>query len=83
MQTPRQWSALQFLAALEPLLTGTCPQCSDGLKTRAAFISIHSLEFGDACAGQGRCLQLMIPYCPRCEPVPEGFGCIHARLFTP
>jgi hypothetical protein len=81
MQTPQRISALQFLAQLEPLLTGRCEKCGGGLKTRLTFISIHSLEFGDACAGEGRVLNLMIPYCPRCEVAPEEYGCIHARIF--
>ncbi len=65
-----------------------CSHCGSIIKGRIASLSIHSIEFeqggpqGDMCAGGGECLQLYIPYCANCEPVPEESGCIHTHMFT-
>lgn len=53
-----------------------CIHCGTLIVKKDVHISIHALEFGDACAGWGEVKMLAIPFCPQCEPEPED-GCIH------
>jgi hypothetical protein len=55
-----------------------CPTCDDTISFASTTLSIHSAEF-PTCAGQGRVWPFSVPYCARCEPKPEPFGCIHLR----
>lgn len=79
MKTPQRKSMDEFLAERLQYRDHRCPRCqSEGLVLWPVSLSIHSEEFGDRCAGEGRVMVFHIPYCPACkEPEPESVGCLH------
>jgi hypothetical protein len=81
MQAPHRMPLTEFVAELSRWagLMG-CPQCGGRLALAVCYVSWHSVEFGDLCAGAGRCDPLELPYCPACEQQPESSGCVHAPL---
>lgn len=82
MNTPHRQDADEFVRELEQCRRrAVCLSCAGLLSSRTAYISVHSNEFRDQCAGEGRCFPFMIPYCSHCEPEPEMYGCIHMKLF--
>ena len=88
MQTPKQWTLEGFYQARarflkEEAITNQangrviCRSCGTRIKAAAVKIEIH--EVGKAeCMGNGEAFDAGIPYCPRCEPLPAGVGCVHA-----
>lgn len=66
---------------VETMARQTCSRCGERLTFARSYISIHSTEFGDLCAGEGRCDRYMIPFCETCEPLPAPQGCVHMELF--
>jgi hypothetical protein len=82
MQAPHKQNAEVFEREIAAWIErGDCPYCHRELFFALVYVSIHSTEFDDTCAGQGRCIPYTIPYCPTCEPSPEDKGCIHMPLF--
>lgn len=54
-----------------------CVKCGSKVEIISAYMSVHDLRFGDLCAGSGRVMRLVIPFCPNCEPAPNESGCLH------
>ncbi len=54
-----------------------CKTCSSKVEIIGAYMSIHDPRFGDTCAGSGRVVRLVIPFCPHCETRPNEYGCLH------
>jgi hypothetical protein len=83
MLTPIKTAFESFKRELvETMERGTCSRCGERLAFAPSYVSIHSTEFGDLCAGEGRCDRFNIPYCEACEPVPLPQGCVHMELFS-
>ena len=59
----------------------TCKQCGGGIKAITAAISVHFTEFDQTCAGGGDVRHFPVPFCPKCEPIPDDSGCIHVSMF--
>lgn len=57
-----------------------CRSCKTQIELLPAYVSIHAVEFGVLCAGEGKVLRLAIPFCPRCEVKPSERGCIHEPM---
>lgn len=53
-----------------------CLACNTPIKWHRAYMSIHESNWS-TCAGYGECINPTIPICPKCEPNPDVFGCIH------
>jgi hypothetical protein len=66
-----------FLVALTNYRGGRCFKCEGEITFATAYLSIHSIEFGEICAGPGRVVVASIPYCKTCEGVPDDRGCLH------
>jgi hypothetical protein len=59
-----------------------CAKCESVLELKEAHVSIHFIELSE-CTGAGRVSKFFIPYCPRCEPVPDTYGCLHIPMPAP
>lgn len=60
---------------------GKCKDCGSRILCVNCYISHHSEEFEGTCAGNGEVTQMLIPYCPHCDPVPATSGCVHYKMF--
>lgn len=59
-----------------------CKKCGSRILQVAGFASVHAVEFGDHCAGDGDVKRFPLPYCPNCEGKPtETSTCIHVPMF--
>jgi len=67
---------------LQALKRGRCLLCDRIMQLATVYVSVHATEFGNTCAGQGRCYPYLIPYCPNCELQPKEKGCIHVPMFA-
>ena len=54
-----------------------CRTCGEQIKVQPAQIEIHEAANGQ-CKGNGEVFEAGIPYCPACEELPAGAGCVHA-----
>jgi hypothetical protein len=89
LKTPERQSLLQVMNEINRFKRGCvangdsleCGTCGTPISEKLAYLSIHSIDiFPDMCAGAGKVLNAMIPYCPKCEPEPEERGCIHMPM---
>lgn len=64
--------------------SATCRHCGSRAFAQTLVVSIHSEEFGAACAGQGRVYNVGVPRCPVCEPAAPAhiYTCVHLPLFA-
>jgi hypothetical protein len=62
---------------LEGIRTLKCVHCGGKVSRVRAYMSLHDEQFGDLCIGPARAWRMEIPYCPTCENLPSGYGCIH------
>ena len=53
-----------------------CKKCGSDILWRRAFLSVHDVGWS-VCCGNGEVLNPTIPYCPKCEPNVNVFGCLH------
>jgi len=90
MNSPKRETRDKFLLRLNKYLEERCvkegdkficKKCGETILQKTVFVSIHSTEFDDMCAGGGEVKKMAIPYCPKCESEPSGFGCIHVPFF--
>lgn len=83
MQSPEKMKADAFIAAIaESWARRKCEQCNRPFLYAPVYVSIHAEEFGDVCAGEGRCIKVLLPFCRKCEPRPALKGCIHHPLYA-
>lgn len=83
MQSPKKTPLTDFSHAYTAMAAlNECPLCAGRLALAECFVSFHAIEFGDACAGEGKCQPVLIPFCPACEPVPDSKGCVHTEVFN-
>ncbi len=54
-----------------------CNRCGEQVTVVPIAFSIHLIEFGDACSGPGEVQHHLVPFCERCEALPEPNGCLH------
>lgn len=54
-----------------------CKRCGGLLFSRQVSFSLHDAAFGEHCVGSGEVRRADLPFCPRCEAVPEDTGCLH------
>lgn len=81
MQAPVRQPISEFAAAMVKWAAmNSCEQCGGKLSLSVCYVSFHSSEFGSICAGEGRCEQIDIPFCSRCELTPDTSGCVHAPI---
>jgi hypothetical protein len=77
------WIATNCRLVFDPFKPGdqngfqVCRKCGGNVEIVVAYMSLHDLRFGLACAGAGKVVRLAIPFCPRCEAQPAEQGCIH------
>jgi hypothetical protein len=77
------WIATNCRLVFDPFAPGdqngfqVCRKCGGNVGIVGAYVALHDLRFGLACAGSGKVLRMAIPYCPRCEERPAEQGCIH------
>lgn len=78
MKTPNRSTLEEFMREAVPVYEArnVCPTCHSVGGFVLAHVSIHHAEF-ERCAGEGFVWPLHIPYCPRCEALPEDRGCLH------
>jgi len=87
MQTPKRVTLEGFYQARvaylnkqtsSSLLTGrvVCDVCGTQIQVASVPIEIHYVAAG-RCVGEGEEFEAGIPYCPRCEALPESRGCVH------
>ena len=58
-----------------------CKNCGSEVLQTTLYVSVHSSEFGDSCAGSGKVVKVPLPYCPKCEGEPKNFTtCIHIPM---
>jgi len=55
-----------------------CKICQSFIEIIGAYMSLHDTRF-PGCAGSGRVMRLVIPFCPKCETRPSEYGCIHEQ----
>jgi hypothetical protein len=55
-----------------------CKVCGEEIKYVRGYISLHDIRF-NSCAGWGEVANVNLPYCPKCESVPEQSGCVHVE----
>lgn len=86
MQTPYKTTLTDLAEAYTSFLaqhthkTGDryyCKSCERCIDVMSAYVSLHSVEFGNECVGQGRVWVVLVPYCATCEPTPNMYGCLH------
>jgi hypothetical protein len=86
MKTPTKVSPRELALAItvwlanNAILAGDeyhCTACGTLVLLHDVAFSLHAAEFGDDCAGSGRVERVHVPYCPHCEPIPQGYACIH------
>lgn len=54
-----------------------CRRCGSSLHKAEIGFSVHILEMG-RCSGFGTVLQVLIPYCPKCDGPPKASrACLH------
>jgi hypothetical protein len=83
MRAPTRTPLIEFVKEYSRnILIGVCPACGTRLRFARCFVSIHATEFGDTCAGEGRCIPVEIPYCAKCEQPPATTGCAHDPLLN-
>lgn len=58
-----------------------CRTCARPIDTVVAYMTIHDTRFEPECAGSGRVIKMLIPFCPECEERPDERGCVHVRPF--
>lgn len=56
-----------------------CNACGEGIRSVTTYITLH-LQVFSTCAGPGQVVKVDLPYCPKCEPTPDTFGCVHLPL---
>ena len=86
MQTPERISLSEFLKERQTFVDACekqgeavlCSKCRTWVEYVGAFVSIHDARF-ERCSGYGRCIRMIIPYCPNCEPRPSERGCLHEK----
>jgi hypothetical protein len=84
MKTPTKMSANEFLRQLFQWrrdktsldFVEVCSTCRYAIRWQDVYLSLHSPEFS-GCSGPGTVIKVAIPYCPKCETVPEETGCLH------
>jgi hypothetical protein len=54
-----------------------CLKCHTAIEILGAWISYHDARLGDICAGAGTVCRVAVPFCPKCEEVPDVRGCFH------
>lgn len=58
-----------------------CRTCLTPVVFVTCYASLPATEFGDQCAGHGEVKRVNLPFCPKCEQVPETLStCIHLPL---
>ena len=91
MQTPQRVTLQEFSAMRMSWIVEhcrdqdgfqVCRKCGGNVEIVVAYMSLHDLRFGVACAGSGKGVRLAIPFCPRCEAQPAEQGCIHEPAGT-
>lgn len=89
MKTPRKMSYQDFGSARMKWIAAhcvtegnsqLCKACGGRIRLAPTTVSIHDARF-EACAGSGSVARIVVPYCPQCEPTPEGSGCFHEMPF--
>lgn len=53
-----------------------CKACQIPIKNAHPYVSIHIAEMS-GCAGPGTVERPPVPYCPKCDAVPDDHGCLH------
>lgn len=90
MRAPAKDTLTEYRLALRDYFSdpdharGCCSRCDNGLAWAVCYISLHALELEagrQECAGPGIVEKLALPYCPRCESLPQS-GCIHVPYFS-
>jgi len=87
-QMREDWIAANCRLVFDPFTPGdqngfqVCRKCGGNVEIVVAYMSLHDLRFGVACAGSGKGVRLAIPFCPRCEAQPAEQGCIHEPAGT-
>lgn len=87
MQTPHRMTLAEFRESIRQFLNLHCVQCDRKLVCSecdapieyfATLLSIHDMEFTDACVTlDDQTWHFAVPYCPRCEVRPNAQGCVH------
>jgi hypothetical protein len=55
-----------------------CSECDAPIEYFGTLLSIHDVEFTDACITlEHQAWHFAVPYCPRCEVKPNAHGCVH------
>ena len=54
-----------------------CRHCGTRIKVAPVTVEIHAASNGK-CLGEGEEFDAGVPYCPACEELPAGRGCVHA-----
>ena len=86
MKTPNKITGEQFITEKEKFGSEDtkysehgvqlCKKCGSFIHTSLVYIGIHSK--GNPCEiNLGEVLAEELEYCPECEEVPEGKGCVH------
>lgn len=84
MQTPKELSPRDWNKSLREFYSKEVERMGVGFQHKSchapiafvnAYVSIHFIGF--KCAGNGRVTRIEVPYCPRCEQMPELYGCFH------
>jgi hypothetical protein len=87
-QMREDWIATNCRLVFDPFTAGdqkgfpVCRRCGENVEIVVAYMSLHDLRFGVACAESGKVVRLTIPFCPRCEAQPSEQGCIHEPAGT-
>jgi hypothetical protein len=80
MQAPIKMGIAEFMNKLrESKERGTCSLCGGALNTVPVYVSVHFREFS-FCCGAGQCNVIEVPFCPKCEPHPDFYGCVHTAM---
>ena len=85
MQTPRKLSLRAFTEARQQWIATNCVTdgerrrcriCSTLVEIFPVYFSIHDARL-PACAGAGKVMRLVVPFCRKCEAQPEEHSCLH------
>jgi len=87
MNTPKRMGITETQAQISEYLSLHCrldgirtpDMCSLRTQDRSSsrvYVS-HDEQFGDLCIGPARAWRMEIHYCPTCDNLPSGYGCIH------
>ena len=90
MNTPEKISCEEFLRQRQAFIDRCdkqgeavlCPVCRSWIRFVGAYLSIHDARL-ENCAGYGKVLRLVVPYCPQCETQPSDRGCLHELPIGP